>query len=318
MSGSQHVRNSRNELRHRRDRAWSIASLCERSPRSRSEQHAVSRTYVTAPPSPQNQTAAEVDAKSAGCMSCHTKHRSIVDALQSGGEARLHRLSRRRRDRLRYANGAARGTADLHERARASARTAALSRAMAVERESRAHLYAAEQREPGIRPLRQPVGLSRRARSLRCMPHGDHRSVDPQHALDRRDAVGRRGVQQRHPAIQALHARRIVRPQRRRHDVVRAQDSRSAEASGGRCGHPAQARSAAGVGNGEARRRVPRVRTRRPQHRQPVSGNRPAQLGRASCSASKNLADPTSVNRIADRAPARASRCRSSTSPRRG
>ncbi len=35
--------------------------------------HAVKRHYVTAPNSPQSQTQAEADAKSAGCMSCHTE-----------------------------------------------------------------------------------------------------------------------------------------------------------------------------------------------------------------------------------------------------
>ena len=40
---------------------------------SAGEPHAVSRSYVTAPPSPQNQTAEEVATKSTGCMSCHTR-----------------------------------------------------------------------------------------------------------------------------------------------------------------------------------------------------------------------------------------------------
>ncbi len=36
------------------------------------EEHAVKRSYVTAPPAPANQTPAQADAKSAGCISCHT------------------------------------------------------------------------------------------------------------------------------------------------------------------------------------------------------------------------------------------------------
>ncbi len=37
-----------------------------------SEEHAVERSYVTAPPSPERQTADEAAAKSTGCLTCHT------------------------------------------------------------------------------------------------------------------------------------------------------------------------------------------------------------------------------------------------------
>src|SRR5512145_3138339 len=36
-------------------------------------EHAVERKYVTAPPSPASQTDESVQAKSAGCMTCHTQ-----------------------------------------------------------------------------------------------------------------------------------------------------------------------------------------------------------------------------------------------------
>jgi nitrate reductase cytochrome c-type subunit len=37
------------------------------------EEHAVERKYVTAPPSPASQTDESVQAKSAGCLTCHTQ-----------------------------------------------------------------------------------------------------------------------------------------------------------------------------------------------------------------------------------------------------
>lgn len=108
MSGSQHVRNSRG-------RAplvvaivviaslWTVAALP-------SEQHAVSRTYVTAPPSPQNQTAAEVDAKSLGCLSCHTK--TDQSSMHSNPAVKLGCADCHGGDAaVSVPNGAAKGTA---------------------------------------------------------------------------------------------------------------------------------------------------------------------------------------------------------------
>ena len=81
--------------------------------------------------------------------------------------------------------------------ARAGARAAALPDrlALSVLGQSEAHLHPAQLEAPEYRPLRQPVRLSRRARFLRRLPYRDHRGGRALADGDRRDAVGRRGLQ---------------------------------------------------------------------------------------------------------------------------
>ena len=59
-----------------------------------------------------------------------------------------------------------------------------------------------------------------------------------------------------------------------------------------------------------ARRHLPRVRARRPQHRATCSPRPACRTRSASCSGSRSRAGPTSASRTAARAPARASPCR--------
>ena len=87
-----------------------------------------------------------------------------------------------------------------------------------------AQLHPAQPRVAGVRPLRQPVRLPRRARELRRLPHRDHRGGRALADGDRRDVLGRRGLQQRHPAVQELH--RSARP-------IRATASRRRSSSPG-------------------------------------------------------------------------------------
>ena len=48
-----------------------------------SEEHGMHRNYVTAPPSPRSQSPAQAQAKSTGCVSCHT---STDSASMHGSE----------------------------------------------------------------------------------------------------------------------------------------------------------------------------------------------------------------------------------------
>ncbi len=93
---------------------------------------------------------ADADAKSAGCLTCHTQTDRAHDARESGGQARLHRLSRRRRIGAPAPAARSAAATGVRRRDRARARAAALSRVVAlpVERESGAHVHAAEPREP--------------------------------------------------------------------------------------------------------------------------------------------------------------------------
>ena len=75
--------------------------------------------------------------------------------------------------------------------------------------------------------------------------------------------------------------------------------------------------SAARLGGDAARRRLPRVRARRPQHHHRSFPRSACRIPTASCSASRSRGGPTSASRTAAPAPGCASPSRSSTSPRR-
>ena len=154
---------------------------------------------------------ADAEASARAASVCHTAPtRQTMHAIP-GGAARLHRLPWRRR------RASARRPGARHEQpdyaSRATKRAHVLPRypeslALPAQRQPAAQLHAAQPRGAGIRPLHQPVRLSRRARGLRRLPHRGHRGGRALADVDRRDAVGRRGLQQRHPAVQELHPRR--------------------------------------------------------------------------------------------------------------
>jgi hypothetical protein len=128
--------------------------------------------------------------------------------------------------------------------------------------------------KPAVHPLHQPGRPARGARSLRRLPPADHPGQRAQPDGHQRDAVGRRGLQQRHPALQALHpgrglhARRASRPAQEPGRRSRREMRAWASWNNWRRCRP---------GNGAAGRCVPRVRTRRSQHQLHLPGDRPAQ-----------------------------------------
>ena len=152
------------------------------------------------------------------------------------------------------------------------------SLALPVERQSRTLLHTAESREPGICPLCESVGLSRGNRSLRCLPPGGYRRQRSQPHGNRRNVLGRRFVQQRHPAVQELRARRGLYGRRR---------------AGRNCGlkrvgrgrvairYSAGAQTSSDLGVGQARRHFSGIRAWRTQHIDLVPRNRHSQQSRS-------------------------------------
>ena len=161
------------------------------------------RDYATAPRRAARPDAeAEAEAKSAGCSSCHTATDAPTMHDDRGGGARLRRLPRRRRRGRRRRRAWPRRSA-LCRAARPGARAAALSARPGTIPSSAnpKRSYTLLNREaPEYHPLRQPVRLSRRARSLRRLPHRGDRGGRALADGDRRDVLGRRGLQQRHRA----------------------------------------------------------------------------------------------------------------------
>ena len=262
---------------------------------------------------------AEADAKSAGCMSCHTAtdrqtmHENPAVMLGCtdchGGDAAVQRAGRGARP----------------------------SDAGVPRRGEQAHVlprYPERWNCPvSANPRAQPTRCStaRRPEFVRFVNPGDLRvareacgachlpiiqAAERSLHGDLRDALGRRRVQQRHPAVQALHPRRGLHARRRAARCCETPvepDRRSMKARG----VLPRLAAAAGVGDDAARRRLPRVRARRARHRQPVPRDRPARtLGPdpAPRRAGPSRHPPVEPRR---RAPACASRCRCSTSPRR-
>ena len=131
--------------------------------------------------------------------------------------------------------------------------------------------HAGKPRVPALRQSERPAG---RAPGLRRLPSADHPGRRARPARHRRDAVGRRRLQQRHPAQQALHHRRGVHSGRPAGDagVAGPGDREHEEAR-----RAAAAAAAAVLGDGAARRPVPDLRARRAQHREPVPRDRGAQ-----------------------------------------
>ena len=203
-------------------------------------------------------------------------HRSENHAPQPGRRAGMHRLPRRRFE----SRGAGRrqpSRAELRRGHGTRARVAALSLGVARQRQPRTQLHPAQQGSARVHPLPEPRRLPDRSRKLRRLPPADHRGRRAQPDGHRHDAVRRRGVQQRHPAVQALHDGRGLH--------ARGAAGQGREPGEPRRQHGAPGRDprdlpAAGLGSHAAGRRVPRVRTRRTQHRLDLRRDRHPQFAR--------------------------------------
>ncbi len=240
---------------------------------SGSEPHAVERNYHTAPPSPQSQSVADVEQKSGGCRSCHTQtdrwsmHTSPAVKLGCtdchGGDASIS-----------VPDGSAR---------QSEAYVAAMEKAHVLPR------FPSEW-PSSANPKRTYTLLNRESPEfVRFVNPSDYRvareacgachleiveaSIRSMHSTGRH-VVGRRCVQQRDPALQALHPGRVLRSQRGWYNALRTQDSGLGEGSGRASRDFADAGSVAGMGNGEAGRHIPHLRTRRTKYRKSVSGDR--------------------------------------------
>jgi hypothetical protein len=113
------------------------------------------------------------------------------------GHPRLRRLPRRQSANHRPRRRASRHRSRLCRGARPGPCPAALSGRLALPLlgQSAAQLHPAQHRSAGIRSLRQSERLSRGARILRRLPHGDHRGGGALAHGDGRDALGRGGLQ---------------------------------------------------------------------------------------------------------------------------
>ena len=142
-------------------------------------------------------TGPTAEAKSAGCSSCHTDSDAHDHAPLAGGGARLHRLPWRQPAVRGDPDAAARRLRPMSRRATRPMCCRAIPGAWhwPSSANPRAQLHPAQPRGARIRPLRQPVRLSRRARYLRRLPYRDDRGGRALADGDRRDAVGRRRLQ---------------------------------------------------------------------------------------------------------------------------
>ena len=228
--------------------------------------------------------------------SCHTHTDAEHDAPESRGEAGLHRLPRRRRN-VRVASGAQRGSDDYTPRATRRTCCRAIPKSLALSR--RAPTRATATRCSTARARSSSASSTRAttaSRARRAAPAtSSHPGGRAQPDGDRRDVLGRRVLQQRHPAVQALHPRRGLHARRRAGAIARGPATAGARSR--------RERSAASLPSSircrhweiaAARRHLPRVRARRPQHRQPVPRDRPARTRPASSSGSRSPAGPTS------------------------
>ena len=132
---------------------------------------AVERHYVTAPPAPQEETLAQMAAKSSGCVSCHTAsdaptmhttpavHLGCADC--HGGDATVVGDANLAHDNPAYV--AARDRAHVLPRYPGSWH-------YPDSANPKAKLHPAQSRGARVRPLRQPERLPRRPRGLRGVP----------------------------------------------------------------------------------------------------------------------------------------------------
>ena len=190
------------------------ASEGEKPRRARTTPYAPARAGAARPTS-------EADAKSAGCVSLpHRDATRTTMHVDPAVRAGLHRLPRRRR------RGRRRRPAPAQDDARAMSRRASKAHvlprypeelALPVARANpEAQLHAAEPRGAGVRPLRQSVATTAsRARPAAPATCEVIEAAERSLMATGRDAVGRRGLQQRHPAVQELHPRRGLHARRR-------------------------------------------------------------------------------------------------------
>ena len=165
-----------------------------------------------------------------------------------------------------------------------------------VERQSAAQLHAAEPRE-----RRSSSASSTRATTASRARACGACHIEIIEAAERslmataRDVLGRRRLQQRHPAVQELRrSARLTRATASRRTISSPPATAGhVTARRARARRARRALSAADLAGRPAGRRLPRVRARRPQHRHPVPRDRPAQLDRQRSSGSRSRAGPT-------------------------
>ena len=274
-------------------------------------EHPVDRNYVTAPPAPASQTDESVQTKSAGCLTCHTQ--TDATTMHSNPAVNLGCTDcHGGNSSVRLTGGAQRGS---------DAYTKAFESAHVLPRFPKSWHYPSSanpertytllnRESPEFVRFINPSDYRIAQRSLRRVSHGDHRSVGAQPAFDRRDAVGRRGVQQRHPRLQAIHPRRGVRPQWQRDRAEGAEDSRSPDRRRRRSRASCRSSIRCRRGNRSSRATSSACSSAAAATSRTCSPKPACRTRRVSCSGSRSRADPTSVNRIAARARARASPCR--------
>ena len=155
--------------------------------------------------------------KSLGCMSCHTatdRHTMHQNPGVILGCADCHGGD----PKVTVAQAISPESRRVQGGARAGARAAALHEdvALALVGHARAHVRQAQSRVARVRALHQPGRPAHRARGVRRLPPADHPGLGAQHHGHVGHALGRRLVQQRHPAVQALHPRRGLHARRAR------------------------------------------------------------------------------------------------------
>ena len=187
---------------------------------SAEKEEALKRNYVMSPSAPVSQSVEEAERKSVGCLTCHTAsgHKTmhenpgvVIGCTDChGGNASVTNPGARPSGRSEP-RGAPSRDPSPYAAARDRAHilpTLSVILAHSVERQPERHLHAAQSRERRSSSASSTRATSRRAGGLRRLPPADHPGRRAQPDGDHRDALGRRRVQQRHPAVQALHARR--------------------------------------------------------------------------------------------------------------
>ncbi len=262
--------------------------------------------YAPRPPAPEQPDRRGSRSEERRLRDLPHRDRPPDHARKPGGDPRLHRLPRRRRDASRAPRAPAQGRAGLSRR-RATRRTCCRAIPRAWNYPSSANpqrSYTLLNREaPEFVRFINPGDSASRARPAApatcAIIQAAERSLMATAAMFWGGAV----VQQRHPAVQALHPRRGLHARRASRatlvNPVRA-DDRACAAQG----HPAVALPAAGWET------VPPADIFRVFERggrmigTPVPRDRPAQRDRRSCSSSTSRAGPTSASRTAAPAPA--------------
>ena len=189
--------------------------------------------------------------------------------------------------------------------------------ALSEQRQPEAAATRCSTGEPGVRPLRQPERLPRRARSPAApaicrLIQAAERSLMATGAMLWGGAAYNNGILPFKNYLLGEAYTRDGEPARASRAPVKV--DRGDEGARACCRGTL---SAAGLGDGAAGRHLPRVRARRAQHHHASSRRSACPTPPASSSGWRSRAGPTSASRTAARAPACASRSRCSTSTRR-